>query len=515
MSFLNFFGKKWYRVVLTFVAGLNALFYYPFRISTLGFVDIFLFDGAADMFLWLMIINALVSLFPAALSVWGISVSGRGDTALKAVTLANTVIAAVFWIFTIVLLAISSSESLTNYGVSLLKDLPYGLIATGAAAILLFVPAMKGGSRLVVSGIFAAVVVLGIASSVYGFVPYDFVAAPMVIDRGDGYSVVFATTDAGTGYIEYAYEGENYRVFDSVDGRIEHDSMIHSVFVPYEHLDGNSYRVGSERVYQSYGYGARKGREIVSPEFTFTAVRGDIQRYLCISDWHTYMKLAWDAIGHLGEYDGVLMLGDAVPELGYEENAAEYIVRFGGELTNGGKPVVFIRGNHETRGEYSPKLSGALGLDGFNREINAGKYRFIALDSGEDKADDHPEYGGLADFKKEREKMVEYIEGLEYADYTVALCHSPELCREEELSERAFEGLTKAGASVLLSGDWHILRLDGEERDFPVFIDGGHSSGKLFIGNIVELSPEGIHIVSMNDDGEKLLDERLPWKNAA
>ena len=71
---------------------------------------------------------------------------------------------------------------------------------------------------------------------------YKITADPMVIDNGSEYSVVFSTNDEGNAYIEYTYEGEDYKIFDNVGGKLVR-GRIHSIPVPYEHLRNNKYRL--------------------------------------------------------------------------------------------------------------------------------------------------------------------------------------------------------------------------------------------------------------------------------
>ena len=70
----------------------------------------------------------------------------------------------------------------------------------------------------------------------------------MVIDNGKEYSIVFSTSDQGTAWAEYTYNGKDYKVYDHTGGRKKGDSNIHSISVPYDHLRNNSYKVGSTRV---------------------------------------------------------------------------------------------------------------------------------------------------------------------------------------------------------------------------------------------------------------------------
>lgn len=391
---------------------------------------------------------------------------------------------------------------------------PYALLYFAIVFFALFFPEIKHKiARVAIVSLVGVALVLGAVLTVYSPAVYGFVSDPMVLDTGSDYSIVFATTDEGTGFVEYEYEGETYRVYDQKQGKIESDSRVHSVRVPYEHLDNNSYTVGSMQVYEPYAYGSRSGKTIVSEEYAFTPCDGETQTWLCVSDWHTRNDLAKDAIAFLGDYDGVILLGDASPDLGTEDELVRYLVEFGGDLGGGTMPIVYTRGNHETRGAYAPYLADALGLDEFYFEVKAGDYRFVVLDSGEDKEDSHPEYGGLADFGAYRAENVDWVETLTEDGKTIALCHSPRFFIEEDLTDRTIAALTGIKTSAALTGHWHYCDLDTETYPgLPVFIDGGHKDG-AFVASRVTLSPSGIALFACDDGGVAMMDETLPWLN--
>lgn len=50
-----------------------------------------------------------------------------------------------------------------------------------------------------------------------------------VIDTGEDYGVVFTTSDFGMRYVEYSYNGKDYKVYDQNSGRLNTDSLIHSI----------------------------------------------------------------------------------------------------------------------------------------------------------------------------------------------------------------------------------------------------------------------------------------------
>ena len=532
------------------LAAFAPMLYWACRESGHGFIDIYSFNGASHLILWLMVANAIAVAVLAALRFR--AERFQGEEAPKAYNIACSVTfftSVFFFLVDVVILGIMGEESTPIAGNALAEVLPFGLAYCAVVFFALFFPAVKGKkTRIAIASVAITLGVLGMLFAVYPPVHYEILAAPMVIDDGEGYSVVFATSAPGTGYIEYEYEGEEYCVYDSTQGKIRGDSTVHHIRVPYEHLNGNDYRVGSMRVFEVYGYGGRNGRTVTSETYTFTPVTGDTQDYLCISDWHIRFDRAYDAISYVGDYDAVLLMGDAAASIEREKDVAEYIVEFGGKLSGGEKPVVYLRGNHETRGEYASELARSLGMEEFYYEMKMGDYRFIVLDSGEDKNDDHPEYGSLVAYEQYRKEMADWLDTLEAdGSKTIVLCHSPSVGLphgkyvdepEDELRARIFAKLDELGASVLISGHSHECYLnlnDGSETmlgelyinpdeytyaDDPstnlsgitVYVDGGFVHYvDLFVASKVTLSPDGIVLSAFSEHGDKVFDHKLAW----
>ena len=242
-----------------------------------------------------------------------------------------------------------------------------------------------------------------------------------------------------------------------------------------------------------------------------------------ISDWHTYVKQAKQAIFHLGEYDAVVMLGDPAPGMDFEEEAVEYIVRFGGDLTGGEIPVIYVRGNHETRGAFADQLPSYLGYDKLYYTVDHGPYSFLVLDSGEDKNDDHVEYGGMDDYRVNREEMVNWLEKAEVkTDKLIVLSHAWQVSEPEpELSRKAWDAFSALGARFVISGHMHVCRFLSEENeqekayldaypDITTYIDGGHR-GDSYIASKLTLTQSGARFEAVNQNGEVVVDETFPW----
>ena len=437
--------------VFAVLAALAPLFFYASRSNQHVFLDNALFPGFSQMLFWLIAANAIAATAWAALAFKKRDLFDSHSKAMTAAYAITDFFTAAFCILNIVLLISGGEETAPVVLRGAASLAPYALLYLAIVFFALFFSEIKHKiARVAIVSLVGVALVLGAVLTVYSPAVYGFVSDPMVLDTGSDYSIVFATTDEGTGFVEYEYEGETYRVYDQKQGKIESDSRVHSVRVPYEHLDNNSYTVGSMQVYEPYAYGSRSGKTIVSEEYAFTPCDGETQTWLCVSDWHTRNDLAKDAIAFLGDYDGVILLGDASPDLGTEDELVRYLVEFGGDLGGGTMPIVYTRGNHETRGAYAPYLADALGLDEFYFEVKAGDYRFVVLDSGEDKEDSHPEYGGLADFGAYRAENVDWVETLTEDGKTIALCHSPRFFIEEDLTDRTIAALTGIKTSAAL-----------------------------------------------------------------
>lgn len=409
------------------------------------------------------------------------------------------------------------AESSEVYSETFINSVYDALFISIVPFCVLYLGAMGKKSRRFVSAVLlVAVAVIGV-SRLFPLTPYKIDSKPSVLDTGSGYSIVFSTNDEGTGYVEYTYKNKQYRLYDENGGRLNSDSKIHSINVPYEHLDNNSYRVGSVRVIEQYSYGSRTGKEVVSEEYTFTPAKEDM-RCLVISDWHTYLDKARAAISFVGDYDAVILLGDATPGVDFEQQVVNNIVRFSGDVSEGTKPVIYVRGNHETRGEYAGKLLGALGLDEFYYTAEMGGYTFVVLDSGEDKDDSHIEYGGMTDYNTYRAEMIEWLKDVEAEnEKVIALSHSWKISDvEKELSEEGWKELQRLGARLMMSGHEHKLRLVGADNeaekalvgDTTAFIDGGHLNPR-YVASVMTINEDDILLESFNDLGEKVFEHKI------
>lgn len=512
-NFQHIYQKSGVLLAFTLLASLAAAVQYAFRIPAV-FVDKTVFIGFSTLFQVLAVLSAIGLLVLTTLKLRNMQKDGKpiADSRIFSVfAVLFEALGTVSILYNIGNIIGSNAETLPVMGKTFCKTLPLFLGLSTIAFLLCIYPAIQKGALKKCIAVILSLGVLG--STVWTLFPYcnyKITSAPMVIDSGTQYAVVFATNDTGTGFLEYTYDGKTYTVYDETAGRIKGDSKIHTVKIPKTHLENNAYRIGSTRILEERSYGGRSGKTVYSDTYSFRATTGADQTYLCISDWHTRLEKAYDAVAYIGDYDGVLLLGDAVPGLMYEAEIVENIVEFGGTVSGGTKPVIYVRGNHETRGGYAAKLPDYLGLDSFYYETACGDYNFLVLDSGEDKPDDHSEYGGMVNYGAYRAAMTDWLGTLPKSDKkTITLVHDSNLTVEDDLRVRAQNELQRLDATQILSGHYHNCEYK-EENGLRIFVDGGYDKG-TFIASKLTLGVNGYRLEAWTDQGEQVFLKDLEW----
>ena len=388
----------------------------------------------------------------------------------------------------------------------------------------IFYPKLCAKAKKTVTVLSLAAAVLFAVNAFFPLTSYKITSDPLVIDNGSEYSIVFSTNDKGTAWVEYTFEGKDYKIYDNTGGRLNGDSEIHSISVPYEHLRNNTYKVSSTRVTEEFSYGSRSGKTVISAEYDFKYNNSDNQTWLVISDWHTKLEAAYEAIGKVTDnYNAVILLGDAVPGVDFEQQVITNIVEFGGNVSGGTRPVLYVRGNHETRGAYAKDLPTALGMDKFYYTSDIGPYSFVVLDSGEDKEDSHIEYGGMNDYNTYRADMIEWLKGTKVeSKKVIALSHAWQISQvEPELSAAGWAELDRLGTSLIISGHEHNCRFLGESSEYEKelkekypditgYIDGGKMNDG-YVASLLTLNEKGFEIKATDNAGNEIMNEKFDW----
>lgn len=337
---------------------------------------------------------------------------------------------------------------------------------------------------------------------------------PAVFDCGNEYyAVVWATSRKGSGCVKYMFNGTEKTVWDESAGIIRTDDTVHSVLVPKAELQGNSYKVCSQYVGFKYGYSAATGKTVESPAYSFNDIPdNDGINILSISDIHEEESKMWKSLSYFEQKpDLVVMLGDITSTLETKQQFVNHLLKDAHDLSGGTVPVIYTRGNHETRGEFGAQMLNYFPFETgeFYFTFDFGPLSAIILDSGEDKEDDHPEYSGLVDFATYREQEFNWLTSLDKADfadadYKLVFSHNPVL--NNYFGKDWVTPLVNLEMDMIIGGHYHKSEfVDGE---LPIFFDCG-KSGSIWAASMMTLSNGTIRMLTIDNSGNTLLDKTV------
>ncbi|MBQ7642851.1 MAG: metallophosphoesterase, partial [Clostridia bacterium] len=218
-------------------------------------------------------------------------------------------------------------------------------------------------------------------------------------------------------------------------------------------------------------------------------------------DVHYAFDTALKTGKYFGDETDVFVLNGDIGEVETIENFYA-VLCFTGELSSGKIPMIFTRGNHDTRGKLSEKFCDFFPTDGGKTyyKFSVGVLSGVVLDCGEDKPDVSPEYDnsentpqkyrGINAFHAYRERQADFLENVvmdEKSVYKFAICHIPPVYTtknkgsifdiEKDIYEKWSSCLEMAGINFMLCGHIHsafILSGDDERstahHEYPVVI---------------------------------------------
>ncbi len=338
-------------------------------------------------------------------------------------------------------------------------------------------PFVPFGLRVFLTVLLAAVAALFFFIRCFGAGRLYFQTRPAVFMGQHTYTVVFSTSVPTVACLEYRYRGKKYVLWDSAS-RIKNVGKIHSVVVPKEHLDNNTYTVRARRAIDRLPYGGLQGKKEIS--FTvdhFSSLCEYEVKLLTLSDWHGNVQ-RWTDLPV--SCSALLLMGDMNGSIDCESDFIRLLLSPCSEILHGRRPVIFVRGNNDLRGFNLPDLYRRLGIEQFNYRFTLGNVHFTVLDSGEDKADDNYEYASYLDNHVYNEYALQWLsqQPKQYGT-CIALAHMPTVFADLKQQKRAGELLVAGGNRLLIAGHMHATDFFGaaEEKYLPIntFIVGAAS----------------------------------------
>ena len=283
-------------------------------------------------------------------------------------------------------------------------------------------------------GVFLSTVIAMFSTSI-SFGNDRITVEPCVFESGsDCCCIMWETSKKGSGYVKYTYNGEEKTAFDSAGGVVRSEDTLHRVYVPKEELRDNDYRVGSKYVGFKYAYEAITGETVESGTYHFNGAPGDDGIHiLCVADTYGQKLLFRQAVKRLKEKpDLIVLLGDVCYRMETKADFCEQLLGTASALSAGEIPVVFVRGDRETKGEFASQLSKYLpsATDGLYDSFDFGALSAVVLDTGEDEAGIDIINGNLVDFDTYLAREDQWIRSLNEGDfsgrYKLVFRHLPE-----------------------------------------------------------------------------------------
>jgi endonuclease/exonuclease/phosphatase family metal-dependent hydrolase/Icc-related predicted phosphoesterase len=342
-------------------------------------------------------------------------------------------------------------------------------------------------------------------------------------------TVMWLTNVPARSWVEYGTDPDNMiRARAFLEGEMMANNKINSIrLTGLEPGTKYFYRVVSQEITRYSSYYKEFGDTVMSDIKSFTTWSDDKKdfRVIVYNDLHSNMQI-FNKLHTLVEdkpYDLVIFNGDCFDDVEKENDILGRLQTYNSRIKSDEVPSIYIRGNHETRGEYSLYLWDYLGRMG-GRSYSAfsmGDTRFVLLDCGEDKPDDHWVYYDMNDFTRHRLDQAGFLEKelksneFKKANKRILIHHIPIFGRKtgsfSPCSDLWIPVLEKAPFNVSLNAHTHRYQVieKGEDRNsFPVIIGGSSTDPN---GTVMVLQKKGdkLRLEVINANGEKLLDKEL------
>ncbi len=342
-------------------------------------------------------------------------------------------------------------------------------------------------------------------------------------------TVMWLTNVPCRSWVEYGTDTTNMvRARTFIEGEMIANNTINKIKL--ENLKPATryyYRVVSQEITLYKPYHKEFGDTVRSQISFFTTWDPDKTDYtvLVFNDLHKNFKLLDKLSEQVKDisYDLVIFNGDCIDDAESEADIVETIDYYGKKLRGSNIPSIYMRGNHETRGEYSVLLWDYLDRKGGKSygAFTLGDTRFVFLDNGEDKPDTHWVYYDMNDFAQHRidQKIFldQEVSSKEYkaAQKHILIHHIPIFGRNldsynpcKPLWEPV---LSKAKFNVSLNAHTHRFEYIPSGKDgntYPVVIGGGNKIESSTLA-ILRKTGEKLNLQVIDTDGKEKLNLTL------
>lgn len=326
--------------------------------------------------------------------------------------------------------------------------------------------------------------------------------------------------------------------FDDSNGILRSSSLTHKMEVPASLLNEvKEYTVCWRVVNERKPYFSDLS-DVFEYTSEFIPVSGDTINMYHIADAHNRVDGPVAAAGYFGDDLDVLILNGDIPNHSGKIKYFSSIHKIAGLVTHGKKPVIFSRGNHDTRGIFAEKIVDYTPTDNGKSyfTVRLGNIWAVVLDCAEDKRDGNEEYGHTICCHNFRERETEFLRELvkhgdtEFnapgVEHRLCIVHNPfsqtfgfPFDIEEEIYTEWCSLLREfVKPELMICGHTHkcYLSMPGSERDnkgqpCPVVCASKISKDETYYcGGAITITPDKINIRytnnSLETEGEETVD---------
>lgn len=370
---------------------------------------------------------------------------------------------------------------------------------------------------------------------------------PIVYAIEDEYEIFVLAENNGIIYVNV--DGKNY--YEDNSGCLSSEKNYAKIRIKQEILNSaKKYCVVYRKTIRRLAYFPEfEPQRTAEFEFKPLEKTEDIRIYH-VADVHNNFDVALKTCTYFGdELDALIVNGD----IGEVETVAHYeeVVKFVGDISKGRVPVVFARGNHDTRGRYAELFTEYFPCRGKKTyyTFSVGCLNGVVLDVGEDKVDDYKDdkykeygcstpyaYNGVNIFHEYRLEQLDFLKKLkrEKGGITFAISHIPPAKAtddagtvfdiERDLYSQINGELERLSIKFMLSGHFHrtfILKTNDERSFMPhsypivvgsgIKIVGADTRTAEYVGTALVVNSDGVSIKFTNSSREVLDSEYLKF----
>ncbi len=346
---------------------------------------------------------------------------------------------------------------------------------------------------------------------------------PTVFAIEDRYEILVCTNENGQCAIRVGEE----MFYSEKTGILLSETSVHKLAVPAKLLDAaGAYTVIYRKTIIKKSYYSRF-EEAKEETFAFKALKKTENIHLYhLADVHCKFARGAAAVSYFGDDLDILVMNGDIAEVNREEDFL-HVAKFMGEIAKGSVPVVFSRGNHDTRGKLAYRYADFYPTEKEETyfTVNIGPLALVVLDCGEDKWDNQEEYGGTNRFEPMRRRETEWLRSLSFPEEKTvfAISHicpvrtvhepNPLFEIEKDVYREWNAELERLGIRYMLTGHIHIAELIAPNggilpHNYPLIV-GSDCRNDTFVGAALTIGPKETEVVFNDMEGKIILREKI------